>query len=205
MRAMKVIVMASLAALVVSSAVEARKLDVVGRELTRLGKAAKCADKTSPWRPWCIAVDFRKGTAAELPKGKTLLGLTIAIGYDKDDGAALSDRVSLSVLAVGATGKVKETAITPSTAEEEKPIAEAVFNVAAVFKDRAKTAKVPNDLAGYIKTITPAYETTKSGDEWTWKGKTYSEARKVGAYWVVVEHADPDDGLFISIFTDAWE
>ncbi len=202
---MKVIVVACLAALALAGAVEARKVDILGRELMRLGQAAKCADKASPWRLWCIAVDFRSGSAAELPKGKTLLGLTIAIGYDKDVGAALRDRVSLSVLAVGATGKVKETALTPSNADETKPIAEAVFNVSAVLKGKAKTAKVPEDLAAYIKTITPTYDATKSGDEWIWQGKTYSEARKVDAYWIVVEHADPDEGIFVSIFTDAWE
>ena len=35
--------------------------------LAALQTAAKCTDKASPWRPWCIAADFEKGTAAELP------------------------------------------------------------------------------------------------------------------------------------------
>ncbi len=80
-----------------------------------------------------------------------------------------------------------------------------MFATAAVFKAKAKTAKLPTDLAGYVKSLKGSYAPAKSGNEWTWTGATASRARKVGAVWVVIETPDKQNGVFATILTDAWE
>jgi hypothetical protein len=93
--------------------------------------------------------------------------------------------------------------IKPTSKAEETMTGEAVFSLAAYFKGKTKTAKLPKDLAGYIGTLKPAYATTRGKTAWTWKGATTSEMRKVGDHWVVIER--PAGGIIVTIFTDQWE
>jgi hypothetical protein len=179
------------------------KDDPTASALARLRTAAKCEDKASPWRPWCIAADWSKGTA-ELPKG-TLVGLTIQLEDGADAKQALSDRVSFVALAVGKDGKVKLTDIKPTAKGEDVMIAEVVMSAAAVFKGKAKTAQVPKDLAGYIKGLQGTYKAEKNAIEWTWQGQSAAKLRKVGAFWVVIETPAKGNGIFATILTDAWE
>jgi hypothetical protein len=179
--------------------------DIITGRLAALREAAKCSDKASPWRPWCIAADFTKGTAGELPKGKVLAGMTIELETGKDAKDALSKSVTFVALAVDADGKVKLTDVKPTSEEETKAVTEAVFNLANLFKGKARTAKLPADLVSYLKGRKGAYATTKSGNEWTWTGASPSKLRKVGTFWVAIEMPAKGNGIFATILTDAWE
>jgi hypothetical protein len=64
---MKRISMAVVGVVAFGGVARADKADPVAAALTKLGDAAKCSDPASPFRPWCIAVDFAKGTAPALP------------------------------------------------------------------------------------------------------------------------------------------
>ncbi len=70
--------------------------DVATERLGALKTAARCDDATSPWRPWCVAAAYDTGTAAALPAGKVLVGLTIELETGKDVATALSDKVSFT-------------------------------------------------------------------------------------------------------------
>lgn len=183
---------------------EAPMPDLTKTQLEGLRTAAKCLDKSSPWRPWCIAADFEKGIAAELPKGKVLVGMTIALENGKDASKALSDSVSLTALVVGADGKATVTNVQPENADESKATLEAVANLALVFKDKAATAKMPKALADYFKTMKGQYATKKSGTEWTWTAASPTRMRKVGKHWVVIEAPANGKGILATILTDAW-
>ena len=196
-----------LATLLIPTLASAEKAepDITKGRLDALRTAAKCEDKASVWRPWCIAADFETGTAAALPKGKVLVGLTIELEVGKDASKALTGNVSFSALAIGKDGKVKLTSVKPENADEAIAVAEAVAGAAMVFKGKVKTAKLPKELAGYFKTLEGAYAVTKSGAQWTWTGASTSRLRKVGAHWVVIEVPKANNGIFATIFTDAWE
>jgi hypothetical protein len=194
------------------AAVLAFPLTVHADPLADLAAAAKCSDAKSVWRPWCIATDgWSKGTAAALPAGKsTLLGLTIVLENGKPAADALSNQVSLSALALRTDGKqvfAQITNVKPSNPEEEKMTAEAVFNLAAVMKDKAPKAKVDKGLLGYLQTLPDAakYVATQGKTGWTWEGASSAELRKVGNYWVAIETPKAKNGVWISIFTDRVE
>lgn len=179
--------------------------DPVASKLAALGKAAKCEDKASPWRPWCLAVNGWAGGKAEaLPTGKVLVGLTVELEDGKDVATALSEAVSLSALAIDKDGKVKMTMVTPSNDGEKQAIAEAVFNLANLFKGRDTAAKLPKELADYISGLKGAYATTKGKQEWTWKGASAGRARKAGSTWLVVESPEKANGVWVTILTEQW-
>jgi len=175
------------------------------KQLAALRDAAKCADKTSPFRPWCIAADFDKGTAADLPKGKTLVGIAVELETGKDAKDALTNKVTPAALTIGKDGKVVITDITPSNDSEKQMLFEAVANVTLVFKDKAATAKLPKDLVDYIKTMTAKYTPTKGSGEWTWQGQSAARLRKVGKYWVTIETPAKGNGIWAAVYTDAWQ
>lgn len=179
--------------------------DLATKQLAALAAAANCKDASSPFRPWCIAADFATGKPVELPKGKTLVGITIELETGKDAKAALTDKVMPVALVVDDQGLVKITDITPSNDGEKQMLGEAVFNLAAVFKGKATTAKLPKDLASYIKSMTGKYKPTKSATEWTWQGESAARLRKVGNFWVSVETPAKKNGIWASVFTEAWE
>jgi hypothetical protein len=177
------------------------KDDVTASALARLHDGARCDDKASLWRPWCIATDWDKG-AADLPK-QTLVGVTIALENDKDVSKALRDNVTFVSFSCDGT-KAKLTDIKPTEKGEEEMIAEAVGAVAVVFKGKAKTAELSKDLAGYIKTLKPTYPVEKAQGDWTWRGASTSRIRKVGAFWVIIEVPDKANGVWATILTDQW-
>ena len=192
-------------ALFVSTA-HADRYDPIGASLGRLRAAAKCDDKASPWRPWCIAADYDAGKVAELP-AKNLVGLTVELEDGRDSAAALRDRVSLVALAVAHDGgrvKVKLTDITPSNDDERPAIAEAVAAVALVLKGKAKTAELRRDLGAYIGGLPASYDAAKGELEWAWTGKNPSTARKVGDFWVVIEIEQHGKGIWATVLTDRW-
>ncbi len=131
--------------------------------------------------------------------------MTVALEAGKDTMAALSNKVTFVALAIDKDGKVKLTDVRPTSDGERAAVGEAVGAAATVFKAKAKLAKLPKDLSTYAKTLTGAYPTTKSGEAWTWQGKTVSMLRKVGAFWVVIEIPADHNGIFATILTDAWE
>jgi hypothetical protein len=204
MRALLAALLVTLAIPTLAAADKVR-VDVTTSRLAALKTAARCDDKASPWRPWCVAADFETGTAAELPKGKVLVGMTVELEEGKDAAAALSGKVSLTALAIDADGKVKVTMVKPENKQEEQAVAEAVFNTASVFKGKAATAKLPKELADYFKTLKGAYAATKSGSQWTWTGASAGKLRKVGSFWVAIEVPKANNGIFATILTDAWQ
>ncbi len=188
-----------------SVALADKPADPVAMALGELQTAAKCEDKASVWRPWCIAAAYETGTAAALPKGKVLVGMTIELEQRKSVTDALSNKVSFVALAIGKDGKVKLTDVKPTSAAEQQSVGEAVAAATMVFKGKAKTAKLPADLAAYFKTLKGAYPAKKTGKAWTWAGASASQLRKVGQFWVVIEVPKAKNGVFATILTDAWE
>ena len=180
-------------------------IDVATARLNALRIAAKCTDKASPWRPWCIAADFDHGTAADLPKGKVLLGMTVELAVGYDVATAMASKVTLTALTVRGDGKVKVTIVKPETKDEEMTVASAIANLSAVFKGKATMAKLKKDVGDYLKTLKGSYAPTKSGTQWTWAGQSASRLRKVGPFWVVIEVPKAENGIFATILTEAWE
>ncbi len=193
-------------AVVAASPVHAKKMtDPLTGALANLATAAQCDNKASLWRPWCIAATgWSNGTAADLPVGKVLVGMTLEIQDGKDLKQALSDAVSLTAFAIGNDHAVKVTTVKPTSDAESRSVGEAVFDLAAVFKDKADVAKLPKDLASYVAGLKGAYPATKATNEWTWKGASAGRARKVGRWWVVIESPNAHNGFFVTILTDAW-
>src|SRR5262245_37590443 len=73
--------------------------------LRQLRTAAKCDDPASPWRPWCFAADvFDKGTFADLPKPRVMMGITVELAYGGDVAKALREKVTLAVFAIDDDG-----------------------------------------------------------------------------------------------------
>jgi hypothetical protein len=179
------------------------KDDPTAGALARLHAAARCDDKASPLRPWCIATAWDKGTA-DLPK-QTLVGVTVPLENGKDVSKALVDNVTFVAFTCDGT-KAKLTDIKPTAKGEEATIGEAVGAVAAVFKGKAKgmPAELPKDLAGYIDTLRPTYPVEKTPREWAWKGASASRIRKIGAFWVIIEIPTLANGVWATILTDQW-
>jgi hypothetical protein len=191
---------------VAAGSARADRYDPIAASLGALRTAAKCDDKASPWRPWCIAVDYYSGKPADLPT-KNLVGLTIELENGVDVAKALSDKVTLVSFAATRDGKlvkVKLADIKPTNDDEIKSVAEGVMAVSLVFKGKAKVAELPKELASYVAGLTGSYEVTKGPLEWSWTGKNPSTARKVGAFWVVIEIASKGNGIWATILTDQW-
>lgn len=175
------------------------------KQLAALRDAAKCADPASPFRPWCIAADFDKGTAPDLPKGKILVGITVELETGKDAKDALINKVSPAVLAFSKSGEAIISNITPSNDTEKQQLLETVANLSLVLKGKAESVKLPTELADYLKVIAPRYKTTKAHGEWTWQGQSAARLRKVGKYWVSVETPAKGNGIWAAVYTDAWK
>jgi hypothetical protein len=179
--------------------------DPIAASLTRLRDAAKCTMKASPWRSWCPATDFAKGTAPALP-GKTLVGMTVELEDGKDIAQeALVNRVTFVVLAIDKDGKVKLTDVKPENDKEKVVVGEAIMAVNQVFKAREKTAKLPKEIAAHVKSLKGAYATKKENGSWTWTGTSVSQLRKVGDVWIAIERPAAGNGIWATVLTDAWE
>lgn len=189
----------------VARAEKPRASDPLTVALGGLRTAAACDDPRSPWRSWCIAADWDAGKPGELPQ-RPLIGLTIELETGVDPTKALRERVSLATFTV-IKDQVKLTEITPTEKGDDLLIGEAVGSVAAVFKGKAKTAKIPTDLATHIRSRPATYKISHEPTEWMWRGATPSRLRKVGKFWVIIETADGGTrkGYFATILTDAWE
>jgi hypothetical protein len=181
--------------------------------LAELGAVAGCPSRDSPHRTWCIAVDgWASGTAPDLPAGDHVwLGLTAAIASGQPVTHALSDHVSLGALAVrneGGSAAALITSIKPENDEESRMMAEAIFNLALLFKGRAQTVPVPNDLLQYAGTL-PAkasHPVTIGARGWRFAGEASAEVRRVGDFWVAIETPrEGPPGVFVSIYTDRLE
>ena len=100
--------------------------------LTRLGEAASCKDKSSPWRAWCPATGWAKGKAGALKPG-VMAGITVALPADADVKQALTDNVTFVVLAVKKDGKklhITLRDIKPENQSESEMVAKALMGVA---------------------------------------------------------------------------
>ena len=173
----------------------------------RLGVAANCKDKASPWRTWCPAATWAKGKAGTLRPG-IMVGVTVALPADADVKQALSDRVSFVVLAVrkdGAKLLVTLRDITPENAAETEMVAKAVMGVSAVLKGKAKDVVLVPDLRGFADSLVPAADrlATKTKSGWTWENDANrAELRQVGNAWVVIETPKAGGaGRFLTVLT----
>lgn len=186
----------------------ARADDAVTASATaRLGVAANCKDKASPWRTWCGAATWAKGKPGTLKPG-IMVGVTVALPADADVKQALSDRVSFVVLAArkdGAKLLVTLRDITPENAAETEMVAKAVMGVSAVLKGKAKAVVLEPDLRRFADSLLPAADRvtvrTKSG--WTWENEANrAELRQVGNAWVVIETPKAGGaGRFVTVLT----
>ncbi|CAN5906753.1 hypothetical protein BH11MYX3_BH11MYX3_12670 [soil metagenome] len=94
------VVMAGVVALASTASADKEAVaDPVKTGLARLSIGAKCTDKASPWRPWCIAADWSKGVAGTLPT-RSLVGMTVEIEDGQDVAEARSQKVTFVALAV---------------------------------------------------------------------------------------------------------
>lgn len=175
-------------------------------QLEELATAAKCTDKASPWRPWCIATEFAKGSGAALPK-KNLVGITVELEKGKDVASAIRDRVTLVALGITKKGKetkLKLTDVKPENDDENLAVVSAIAAVSTVLKGKAATAKLPKALAEYLSGRPGEYVVTQGKGGWTWEGANPSELRKVGKFWVLIETAKTGNGIWATVLTDAW-
>jgi hypothetical protein len=175
-------------------------------QLEELATAAKCTDKASPWRPWCIATDFPTGKAAALPS-KNLVGITVELEKGKDAADAIRDHVTFVTLAITKSGKqtkVKLTDVKPENDDEKLSVGMAVGATSELLKGKKPTAKLPKELADYASSKTGEYVATQTKTGWTWEGANPSELRKVGKFWVLIETAKKGNGIWATVLTDAW-
>jgi hypothetical protein len=177
---------------------------VVTELLGELRTGAGCADQGSPLRLWCTAVGFATGTAAALPSG-ALVGFRVPLERGKPVRDTLMKRMAFAALVVSADRKVTLTDVTPSDEGQAEGVFEATVNVATVLKGRAKVAKVPADLARYLKSFECAHAATRGAQDWTWEGPAPARLRKVGDAWVVIEVPKSGDGIVVTVLTERWE
>ena len=194
-----------------------RPPDPTANLLDELSTAARCTEKASPFRPWCIAADgWATGTAAKLPVGKVLVGITIrrtlaaTAPWDLSTDATIGF-AALVVRRDGPALELRVTDINPTKDDEKPQIASALANVSTVLKGKGSTVKVPPPLAAYLKSLSKksGHFATKGAAGWTWnagKDMPLGELRKVGKYWVAIETPTTGaDGRFISVFTEKWK
>jgi len=210
-------VTAAVAAAAVVSAARPARADTgdTADVLAHLEGAARCRDKGSPLRAWCPATGWERGKAAPLRRG-FLVGITVAVAPDGDGavddgvvGRALIDRVTFVVLQIDRDGPqwaANLRDVQPSGDDEERMLADALFQVAAVLKGKAARVTLAPELrafaAGLRGTSTRALTRGKHG--WTWRTEhNDAELRKVGSVWVVIEAPrDGSAGRFVTVLTD---
>ena len=183
--------------------------DLTSSLLRELDTAARCRDRRSPHRVWCIpARGYAGGSAAPIAEGdQVLIGLTLELEVGQPVARALTERVSLASLALRSaggrvTGKIQ--AIRPSNPGEERELGAAVASVAATLKGMAPRAAVSPGLMGYLATL-PAratYPLTQGAQGWTLAGASDAELRRVGEHLVAIETPRSGRGIFVSVFTD---
>jgi hypothetical protein len=196
--------------------------DVVDALREAVHVAAACPDSggglgTSPLRVWCLADGWDSAPAPAVPQTDTvLLGLTVEIQKGDDVGKDLLDKVGLSALAFHPSGKgdadskpvlVRLATITPSSPDQNTAIGDAVAGLAGVFKGVATQAMVDPDLYDYLQTLpaSATYPAESTAHGFLWTGKSTTEVRKVGSFWVTVEKPlSGPQGIWLSIFTDAF-
>lgn len=160
----------AIAAVAVAVSVAPAHADDTGDVVTRLGEAASCKDKDSPWRTWCPATSWAKGKTGALKPG-IYAGVTVALPAGADVKQALSDRVTLVVLAVRREGKKLLVAlrdIKPENDQESAMVAKAIMGVSAVLEGKAKEVTLEPDLRGFAdslpgRTTTTAPSSVRSG------------------------------------------
>jgi hypothetical protein len=184
--------------------------DIAVRLLKKLHDAA-CSSPASPHRLWCLADGYATAPAGELPGGeKAVVGLSIGLSEDFPAEQSLSNNVSLSALGISGGGSRKAwiSSIKPNTPGEQKDVGEAVFNVAAVLKDKAAPASLAPTLFNYVRSLPgkAKYPLARGKKGWVIQGPAAADVRRVGAYWVAVElpAARPIKGVYLSIFTDKY-
>ncbi len=182
-----------------------------------LSTAARCNEKASPFRPWCIAADgWASGTVVKPPVGKVLVGITIrrTTAATAPWDLAADPTIGLAALVVRRDGPAVELRladINPTKDDEKPQIADALANVSTVLKGKGSTVKVPPPLAAYLKSLSKksGHVATKGATGWTWsagKDMPLGELRKVGKFWVVIETPTAGaEGRFITVLTEKWK
>lgn len=178
-------------------------------ELASLHRASRCPSKTSPWRHWCIVtMGWQQGTpAAIVPKGKVKVFLGFALPI-KTGVAVNHNRLKLAAFVARKEGDKHFGSIInirPDNDKERKMMAQAVFDLALVFKGRSKSARIPAPLLGFLRgqAAKAPNALTRGAKDWTLAGKLKARIRQVGSYWVALER-DPK-GLYVNLFTDRFE
>lgn len=176
-------------------------------ELASLYQAARCASKRSPWRHWCIVTNgWKLGKPGDLlPKGKVKVYLGFA--QPIKTGAAVNfNRLKLAALVVRKDGDKYFGGIVdikPDNDKERKMMGRAVFDLALVFKGRAKNAKIAAPLLKYLRSLAvkSSRALTRGAKGWTVIGNHKAQIRQVaGAHWVALERAPK--GVWVNLFTD---
>ncbi|MBK9035361.1 MAG: hypothetical protein IPL61_29590 [Myxococcales bacterium] len=190
------------------AAAKRMKPDPTRLALAELQGAAGCDDKASPRRAWCVAADgWVHGTAAKLPMGKVLIGITVqrpAAATGPWD-LATEPTIGLVALTVWHDGPANELRLTTLTPQH---LPEVVAEVAAVLTGKKRSVKVPAELRTTLKSLAKknGYRASKGASGWMWMGDNGSELRKVGKHWVVIEGpANGSDDRTITILTEQWK
>jgi len=157
-----------------------------------LGHTVKCPAPS----PWCLAAAWPDSEVAELPRGTTLVGLTIEIPGERPADA------SFSVLAIDAEGDATLT-------DEHHP--DAIPRLAALFAGKAKLVVLPDAAAATARGIVGADLVRTSAHGWTWTdvGGNRYELRRLGGWWIVMMDVSPavrsgGRRWLVSVLTDAW-
>lgn len=177
--------------------------------IKKAGKAVGCPSKTTPHRVWCIAADgWKSGTAAPLlgtGPTRTYCGLVLVVAEDRPVDFNTTRLAALVVRGEGPKRFGKIISITPDNPKESKMMAEAVFNLAKVFKGFWSTAPIPLPLMSFLAGMAAKanFPMTKGSKGWKVAGKLPGEVRKVGPFWVSVEtDTKGRKGIFLGVFTD---
>ncbi len=185
--------------------------DVSTDLLRELSSAAQCDKPRSVFRAWCPASlsRWKTGTAADLGRGeRVLIGVTVVLRKGKSVRDALSNKVSVSALAIRHVGKKRFgliATVTPNNKSERKMLAEAAFELALVLKGASNSAKLDKNLYGYLVSLPKAakYPLVKRHHGWFMNATSSTELRRVGQFWVAVERpSSGPKGIFVSVFTD---
>jgi hypothetical protein len=180
---------------------------IIETMLARLGAAARCPGSR---RVWCIpSGGWAGGQASELPAGdRAMVGVTIGLERDREDGDLLATEVVLSVLALRGAGDDRLGLITdipPENAAERRVVRAAVSSIGKVLKGEAERIDLAPSLARHVDTFVPqaSYPLSRAGGAWTMTGKSNARIRKVGRAWVALEvpRSGPE-GVFVSLYPE---
>jgi hypothetical protein len=175
---------------------------LVAKIKAQFQSAFKCnAGSSDLNRHWCPVGQIGNEPFSAPASVTTLLGVTMEVRDGAAVGQDMLKTTSLSAMHLGAKN-VRVTSLKPSNADEQKELAEAVFNVGKALKGQAGEIAISKSLAGYLdqERRHAGYPLTVTKNFAGYVAKLPSRIYRSGHTYVVLEKAA--GGAFVSVFTD---